>query len=182
MFHNIMQILKQIRNYYLVNFRFKRYDISKGFHAGRGIVVWAKNHLSIGENFYMGAYSRIGCNSKIGNDVIFGSYVSLIGRYDHNYHQIGVTVRRSYQIRDVDYNWKGLNSEIIIEDDVWIGHRTIILSGVKIGRGSIIAAGSVVTKNVESYSIYGGVPAKKITDRFENSDDRIKHEEIIYKK
>lgn len=176
----MFKILKQIRNYYLVNFRYKKYDISKGFHAGRGIVIWAKNHLTIGENFYMGAYSRIGCNSKIGNDVIFGSYVSLIGKYDHNYHQIGTTIRRASQIRDVDYNWKGLNSGIIIEDDVWIGHKSVILSDVKIGRGSIIAAGSVVTKDVESYSIYGGVPARKITDRFTNPNDIIEHENILY--
>jgi chloramphenicol O-acetyltransferase type B len=178
----MFKILKQIRNYYLVNFRFKKYEISKGFHAGRGIVIWAKNHLSIGENFYMGAYSRIGCNSKIGNDVIFGSYVSLIGRYDHNYHQIGTTIRRASQIRDVDYNWKGLNSDIIIEDDVWIGHKSLILSGVKIGRGSIIAAGSIVTKDVDRYCIYGGVPARKITDRFLNPNDIIEHEKILYTK
>jgi len=132
--------------------------------------MWAKDFI------------EIGCNTKIGNNVIFGSYVSLLGRYDHHYQQIGVPIRKASQIRDEEYDWKGINSNVIIEDDFWVGHRTIILSGVKIGRGSIIAAGSVVTKNVENYSIYGGVHAKKITDRFENSNDITKHEEIIYKK
>lgn len=60
---------------------------------------------------------------------------------------------------------------IIIEDDVWIGYGSIILSGVKIRRGTIIAAGSVVTKDTEEYSIYGGNPAKKIKNRF--VDERI---------
>jgi len=53
-----------------------------------------------------------------------------------------------------------------IEDDVWIGQFVIILEGIKIGRGSIIAAGSVVTKDVEPYSIIGGNPARKIKMRF----------------
>jgi acetyltransferase-like isoleucine patch superfamily enzyme len=54
---------------------------------------------------------------------------------------------------------------VIIEDDCWVGANSIILPGVTIGQGSIIAAGSVVTKDVEAFSIVGGVPAKKIKDR-----------------
>lgn len=173
--------LKKIRNLILIKFIYRKYQIATGFHGGRGISMWAKDFIEIGKNFYMGAYSQIGCNTKIGNNVIFGSYVSLVGRYDHHYQQIGVPTRKASQIRDKDYDWKGINSNVIIEDDVWVGHKTIILSGVRIGRGSIIAAGSVVTKNVESYAIYGGVPAKKITDRFENSYDVAKHEKILYK-
>ncbi len=65
------------------------------------------------------------------------------------------------------------NGKIVIEDDVWIGMAAMILSGVKIGKGAIIAAGSVVTKDVEPYSIVGGNPAKIIKYRFE--------EEIIEK-
>jgi len=58
---------------------------------------------------------------------------------------------------------KGLNP--IIEDDVWIGRNAIILPGIVIKKGSIIGAGAIVTKNVESYSIVGGVPAKLIKKR-----------------
>jgi len=61
---------------------------------------------------------------------------------------------------------------IVVEDDVWIGANTLILSGVRISRGTVIAAGSVVTKDTEPYSIVGGVPAKHIKYRF--SDDVIK--------
>lgn len=56
--------------------------------------------------------------------------------------------------------------DIVIEDDVWIGSRVIVLSGVKIGRGSVIAAGSVVTKDIPEYSIAAGVPARVIKKRF----------------
>ena len=55
--------------------------------------------------------------------------------------------------------------EVIIEDDVWIGHRVIILPGVNIGKGSIIGAGSVVTRDVPQYAIVGGIPAKIIRYR-----------------
>jgi acetyltransferase-like isoleucine patch superfamily enzyme len=57
------------------------------------------------------------------------------------------------------------NKGIIIEDDVWIGHGCTILDGVAIGKGSVIAAGSVVTQNIDPYSIVGGVPAKLIKKR-----------------
>lgn len=55
---------------------------------------------------------------------------------------------------------------IVVEDDVWIGFRSTILSGVHIGQGAIVAAGSVVTKDVPPYAIVGGIPAKVIKYRF----------------
>ena len=58
---------------------------------------------------------------------------------------------------------------IIIEDDVWIGTDSIILSGIKLGKGTIVAAGSVVTKSTVPYSLVGGNPAKLIRMRFEDS-------------
>lgn len=58
------------------------------------------------------------------------------------------------------------NGPIIVDDDVWIGYRATILSGVHIGQGAIIAAGAVVTKDVPPYSIVGGVPARIIKYRF----------------
>ncbi len=61
------------------------------------------------------------------------------------------------------------NGPIIVEDDVWIGHGVTILSGVKIGKGSIVASCAVVTSDVEPYTIVGGIPAKKIKDRFPES-------------
>ena len=55
---------------------------------------------------------------------------------------------------------------IVLEDDVWLGFRSIIMSGVTIGKGAVVAAGAVVTKNVPPYAIVGGVPAKVIKYRF----------------
>lgn len=165
---SFLEPIKKLRDIYLVKIRWRKYTIGKKFHAGKGVSLWAKNFIQIGNHVYLGRNTQIGCNTIIGDYVIFGSYVSLIGRYDHNYHQVGVPVRIASEIRDKDYNWKGLDSNIEIGNDVWVGHRSIVLSGVKIGDGSIIAAGSLVTKDVEPYSIYGGVPAKKIRDRFDS--------------
>lgn len=169
------KFIKKLRDIILVRIKWRRYKIGKGFHAGRNVILWAKNKLIIGDNFYIGKYSIIECDALIGNDVMLANRVALIGRYDHNYQQIGVPIRLSSRIADSDYNWKGLSLMVEIENDVWIGYGSIILTGVKIGQGSIIASGSVVTKDVQPYSIYGGVPAKKISDRFENENDLREH-------
>ncbi|HEY5362934.1 MAG TPA: DapH/DapD/GlmU-related protein [Aestuariivirga sp.] len=58
------------------------------------------------------------------------------------------------------------NAQVIIGNDVWIGHGAIIMPGVKIGHGAVVAAGAVVTKDVAAYEIVGGVPAKRIKWRF----------------
>jgi len=66
-------------------------------------------------------------------------------------------------------NFKYIGKAIIIEDYVWIGSRATILQGVTIGKGAVVAAGAVVIKDVASYSIVGGIPAKKIGDRKKNA-------------
>ena len=65
---------------------------------------------------------------------------------------------------------------VIIEDDVWLGANVVVLPNVKIGKGAIIGANAVVTKNVAPYSIMGGVPAKFIKYRF-SSDDIVEAEQ-----
>ncbi len=60
----------------------------------------------------------------------------------------------------------GTKGSITIDDDVWIGTGSYILSGVHIGRGAVIAAGSIVTKDIEAYSIVAGVPARTVRKRF----------------
>lgn len=169
------QKLVKLRSYILKKTNWRRYNIGSNFHSSRGVFIWAKNCLTIGDNFYIGKYSIIECDAIIGDNVIFANHVSLIGRYDHNHQQIGTPIRLANQIRDMNYNWKGLDLKVIVENDVWIGLGAIILTGVTIGEGSIVAAGSVVTKDVAPYTIVGGNPAKKIANRFESEDDVKEH-------
>ncbi|MCJ8211008.1 acyltransferase [Mucilaginibacter sp. RS28] len=169
------RFIKKLRDEFYRTVVFRRYQIGHGFHMGLRVRIWAKNTVIIGENFYIGRDSFIESDAIIGNNVMFGNRVALVGRYDHNFQQVGVPVRLASQIRDKDYDWLGLNTVTVIEDDVWVGYGSIIMSGVRIQRGSIIAAGSVVTKDVEPYSIYAGVPAKKIKDRFATKEDLENH-------
>lgn len=113
--------------------------------------------LEIGNNSAIGAYSFLGAQGgiKIGNDVIMGPMVSIHSE-NHVFTDQDVPVRLQPRSR------KG----IVIEDDCWIGAKTTILDGVRIGKGSIVAAGAVVTKNIQSGSIVGGVPASIIGQRF----------------
>jgi maltose O-acetyltransferase len=91
----------------------------------------------------------------IGNNIRMGLDTYFIGK-NHRFRN-----------RDVPMRNQGASKEQPIEigDDVWIGARAIVMPGVKIGEGAIIAAGSVVTKNVESYNIVGGSPATVIKIR-----------------
>jgi acetyltransferase-like isoleucine patch superfamily enzyme len=171
----MINFLKKLHRLYSKHIKWRHYKIGKNFHVARGVFLWAKNELTIGDNFYIGKYSIIECDAQIGDNVIVANRVSMAGRYDHHFQQIGVPTRLASQIRHKDYNWKGLNLKIIIEDDVWIGVGCTILSGVKIGIGSIVAAGSVVTKDVEPYTIYAGNPAKKIRNRFDTEEQLKEH-------
>lgn len=168
-------LLKRLRDLFLVRIIWRKYQIGRDFHAGARVRLWSKNKLIIGDHFYIGRDSQIACDAIIGDYVGFANKVGLIGPYDHNFHQVGLPMRLSSRIQDCDYNWKGDSLKVEIEDDVWVGYGSIILSGVKIGQGSVIAAGSLVTRNVDPFSIYGGVPARKIGERFENEIDLHEH-------
>lgn len=174
----MMGLLRKIRHFFLIYLKWSRYSFGRNPYIGRSVYMWAKNSIMIGDDFYIGKYSQIECDAVIGNDVMFANYVALIGRHDHDFSSIGTPMRHSSSIRDKHYVWKGLNEKVVIEDDVWVGHGAIILSGVTVGQGSIIAAGSVVTGDVQPYSIYGGNPARKIKDRFLTEEEKAEHKRI----
>ncbi len=106
---------------------------------------------------------------SIGNYCSVAPNVTFIVCGDHRTDTISTYPFRSYY---GDRAYEALSKgNIVVDDDVWFGYGAIVLSGVHIGQGAIIAAGSVVTKDVPPYSIVGGVPAEIIKKRF--SDDII---------
>lgn len=154
--------------------------VSLGRHStfGRGTVFYAPHYINIGENVYIGKYCTINADVRIDDDVLIANTVGLIGRYDHDFSCVGKTIKDSPWIGDADYNFKGKNKEIVIERDSWIGYGAVVLTGVRVGRGAIVAAGSVVLEDVPPYSIVAGNPAKVVSMRF--TKEQIKqHEEQV---
>lgn len=176
----MLSIIKKIRILLLQKSIWRNYSFGKNFHVGRGVHIWGKSKITIGDHVYIGRYSQIECDTEIGNNVVIANCVAFVGRYDHNFEQLGIPIRFAEQIRNHDYQWKGLGSKVIIEDDVWIGYGSIILSGVKVKKGAIVAAGSVVTKDVEPYAIVAGNPASFVKNRFSKQEQE-EHEEKLKK-
>lgn len=158
----------------------KSVSIGKGTTFGRGTVLWAPNRLCIGDNVYVGKYCTLQADMEIGNNVLIANNVGLIGKYDHDYSKVGVSIKDAPWIGDADYQFKGKGQKIVVEDDVWIGFGSVVFTGVHIHRGAIVAAGSIVTKDVPPYAIVAGNPARIKGYRFD--EEAIKeHERILYK-
>ena len=122
--------------------------------------------ITIGEYCYIGDMTRIwsACRITIGNRVLIAHNVNI---HDNNSHPLNAEERHEQYKKIISTGhpkeYFVLNERpIIIEDDVWIGFNSTILKGVKIGKGAIIGACSVVTKDVASFTIVAGNPAKEI--------------------
>lgn len=128
------------------NFRSMGYNY---LYANDGVITIGDN-MSVNTNVHIGAGSG---RVTIGNNVQIGPNVVLRAA-DHGI-AMGTLIRFQPHV----------GGEIIVEDDVWIGANAVILRDVTLGKGCVVAAGAVVTKNVEPYAIVGGVPARKISSR-----------------
>lgn len=151
---------------------FKRYGSGfrfdpDGIYTYRNI--YAGDNVSLGlKPILIAELSEI----HIGNHVMFGPEVVVVGG-GHNTKIIGRFM--------TDIHEKTGNEDlgVIIEDDVWVGARAVILRGVCVGRGCIIGAGAVVTKSVPPYAIVGGNPARVLSFRWP-VESILKHEALLY--
>jgi len=145
----------------------------EGVYFGR----WCEfsfQYIDIGNDVYIGPGARFLSGPAriiIGNKVMFGPNV-LISSGDHN---ISVVGRYMFDVKEKE---AGDDLDVVLEDDVWIGGGAIILKGVRVGRGAVVGAGSVVTRDVPDYSIVVGVPAKVVGFRF-SQEDIGRHEAIL---
>lgn len=138
--HNFVR-LKDVSNY-------KNVFVGKGSYG----VIDALFHSSTGEKLDIGNYCSIAPN------------VLFIVASDHGYKSLSTY---PFKVLVNGQKFEALSKgDIILKDDVWIGANSIILSGVTINKGAIVAAGSVVTKDIPPYAIVGGNPAKIIKYRF----------------
>jgi acetyltransferase-like isoleucine patch superfamily enzyme len=120
--------------------------------------IWAPGpRLEIGNNVFLGA----GCEFNFRRGIVIGSHCLIASGCRFIDHDHG------WGRRDVPIDAQGAGPEatIALAEDVWLGANVIVLKGVSIGRGAIVAAGAVVTVDVPAFEIWGGVPAKKIGER-----------------
>ena len=144
----------------------KYISIGKGTTVNKGVILTAwdkygkqtfRPSIIIGENTNIGEYAHITACKEIviGNNVLTGRriYISDNAHGNSSKEEIDIPpIQRPLHVK----------GSVIIEDNVWIGERVCILSGVHIGKGAIIAANAVVTHDVPAATIVGGVPAKII--------------------
>lgn len=153
------------------------------FEGGNAVSKFSKIYSSyVGFASYIASYSKL-FNCKIGKFCSIGQYTQIVFG-EHPTSKFVSTYPAFYSVtpstnisfvennRFEEYSYIDNEKKYFVEigNDVWIGYGALILSGVHIGDGSIVAAGAVVVNDVPPYSIVGGVPAKVIKYRFDESD------------
>ncbi len=141
--------------------------ISENTHIrGELLVFKYDGKISIGDNCFIGAGSKIWSGEfvEIGNNVLISHNVNIIDTNSHEINHLERAERFKELINNGHWKTKGSikTSPIIIEDFVWISFNAIILKGVTVGKGAIVAAGAVVTKDVPAWSIVAGNPARVV--------------------
>lgn len=135
-----------------------------------------KSNIFIGDNVGIGPNCFISAtNAKF---IIKGNCAIAEGFTVHTGNHANVLGKFVKDLNDSNKP-KGYDKDVIVEKDVWIGCNVTLLSGVHIGRGAIVAAGAVVSRDIPPYSVAGGIPARIIKFRW-TIDEIIEHESMLY--
>lgn len=148
-------------------------------HVGSRCRFWATRGIEIGDGSYLGKDVLIETNCRIGRYVLVANRVGIVGRHDHDFRTAGVPVRFGRWVGSERAPSPHRDDTVVIEDDVWIGFGAILLSPVRVGRGAIVAAGAVVTRDVAPYAIVAGNPAAAVGRRFATAEEIAVHEAMV---
>lgn len=169
MIKNIIKYIKFKKLNTIIKFKTIR-NISYKAEFGRYVKIG--DNVYINSNVKIGDYSYCNCGTRIDSGKIGRfcsiSYDCIIGANEHPTKNIlthPITHNNAYKNINININNFKQKNVPIIMDNVWIGAKCVIMRGITIGEGAIIAAGSVVTKDVAPYTIVGGIPAKVIKER-----------------
>lgn len=134
--------------------------IGKNVRLDRGSWFEHPEHITIGDDTGANRYCFIhaGGGVEIGRNVLLGPFVTIYSQ-NHNWRDRGTRIADQGRTR----------AKVVIEDDVWLCAGSVVLPGVKVRKGTVVAAGAVVTRDTEPYSIVGGVPAVKIGERTDST-------------
>ncbi len=162
LYYSTLQYLPATNNRYFKLVRFIRsFTIKILFdNAGKNINIERKANFGTGKGISIGDNSGIGVNASIRGPLIIGKDVMMGPDV--------IILTTSHITTDTDKPMrlqKGVKTKVIIGDDVWIGTRSILMPGIKVGNGVIIGAGSIVTKDIPDYAVVGGSPARIIKFR-----------------
>ncbi len=133
-----------------------------GVYIMKGCYIMSPFGIEIGNNVSINRYTTISGQGglRIGNNVMIAPNCNILTS-NHEYRKRGVPMMSQGESMGL----------VVIKDDVWLGANVVVSPGVTIGEGSIVGANAVVTKNVDPYTIVGGVPARFIKNRF-NEDHK----------
>jgi acetyltransferase-like isoleucine patch superfamily enzyme len=137
--------------------------VGRNLRAGRGSIISAPHALHIGHAVSIGPRSIVQVDGEIGDFTMIGMHVQIIGRNDHAIDEVGTPYIYSRWVGDREARPK---DAVHIGRDVWVGGGSIILSGVTVGEGALIGAGTVVTRDVAPYTVVAGNPAVLVRRRF----------------
>lgn len=153
----------------------QRYDISpigEMFQWGYGWKM-RRGMLKTGHFTFLGAGAEIFYPTILGDLTMVSAEVAFIG----NAHDPYVPAT---PLRLADLRPQVMRTLTIVESEVLIGQRSILTAGITIGRGAVVAAGSVVTRDIPAYVIAGGVPARVLKPRFSSPEELRRHQEALY--
>lgn len=177
----IYRIVRKVKN--IVYHRMIEPDIRKSFaECGKDVCIDRNGDFYPLSNIHVGSHVSIGPDARfwstraaiyIEDYALFGPGVTIITG-DHRKNIVG---KHIIEITDAEKSDED-DQDVRIGKGAWIGANVTILKGVHIGEGCIIAAGSVVTKDIPAYTVAGGVPAKKISERFTDAELKIHKERI----
>ncbi len=138
-----------------------------GLRLGLGSYVGSAHGLTLGANVAIGKGSLVEVDGTIGDFALIARGVQIVGRLDHRIDQVGVPIALTEWVGD-----RGSHDldRVSIGSDVWIGASAVLLGGISVGHGAVIAAGSVVTKDVPAFAVVAGNPARAIRYRFTEAE------------
>lgn len=151
----IRSIIRRMRYYKLKSLLRNKLVVGENVNFGRYVELRCPNFAKFANNINVGPWFVAETNLDIGSDVLISSKVSFVGN-DHEVYD---------KSKSIYYQGRCPASTVILEGDNLIGFGAIVVGNVKIGKGCIVGAGSVVTKDLPPYSICAGVPARVINYR-----------------